>query len=694
MTAEPTDAQVIPLRPRRDAEDRPIRPEWTGRAGRRRADRPTVGASGGPAARPDTPTDHPTPDPDLEKTQVIRRRRLPTLPSGIGAATLAVPARCACCVGRGIKAGGDRFGEWASEKGHKAERAKKTLWWVVGGVAVLYVTAPYGLLCLLTVGAIAAVVAGRRVPPAVSGGADAPGRTFTGPTAPRADTSGNEPTIPADHPTPPPLPDYTVADHPTDSTDGASRYSGPAMTARITPATLTAEALPTLLAQAGIIRPADRRLVVVEGEPTRHPTGAVSASMLLPPGADAEEVIAQARVVASALGVGKMLVGLSADPEHAGRLELYVADADPFTESVPSPLVGREEELSVWERLPVGWDVRMDSVALRLVDASMLIAGEPRAGKSVALSEIIAAFALDPSADLFLFDGKGAGDQAVWRPVARVFCKRNAEMLRVHLEWAVEEMERRFDALEEDGRDTKLTPEIAEDLGFNVSLLAVDETRYYMSDPTHGKAIARLAVDLAARGPAAGMISAWATQYMDKTAIPPQLKGVCSLRWAFRTPDAVASNLVLGPGAVGRGYNSSRIPRVTHRGVSILDADGDEPQMMRTHYLTPAELREIADTATALRGGPVEASEPAAADADGAQVLERALAALADNEDRVERDDLAERLDVDPDDLRARLRTAGAGAPQSMRINGVPNARGWYRRVLEEALDAVTDAPP
>lgn len=164
-------ADVIPLR-RRD-EERPVRPEWTGSVGRRRfKDRVSSGRSeaadgaSGESGGESTPA-VPEGSGDgsvLEKTQVMKRRRLPALPSGVGAATLAVPKRCACCFGRGVKAGGDALGAWWSEPGKRVDHAKKTLWWVVGGWVVCYLTAPFGIITLAAVGTVAAFVAGRKKP--------------------------------------------------------------------------------------------------------------------------------------------------------------------------------------------------------------------------------------------------------------------------------------------------------------------------------------------------------------------------------------------------------------------------------------------------------------------------------------------------------------------------------------------------
>jgi len=105
------------------------------------------------------------PSEDVPEPELItgKKRTLPTLPSGVGGVVLAAPKACVCCVGRGIKAGGDTWGEWVREKGHRFERAKKTFWWAAGGIVVCSLFAPYGIMAVATVGLIAAVVAGRKV---------------------------------------------------------------------------------------------------------------------------------------------------------------------------------------------------------------------------------------------------------------------------------------------------------------------------------------------------------------------------------------------------------------------------------------------------------------------------------------------------------------------------------------------------
>src|SRR5918999_913171 len=70
-----------------------------------------------------------------------------------------------------------------------------------------------------------------------------------------------------------------------------------------------------------------------------------------------------------------------------------------------------------WGPVPVGVDEQGTEVAIRLVERNVLVGGEPGAGKSVALSLLVAAGALDPQARVWLLDGKLV-ELAVWAPVA------------------------------------------------------------------------------------------------------------------------------------------------------------------------------------------------------------------------------------------------------------------------------------
>lgn len=367
--------------------------------------------------------------------------------------------------------------------------------------------------------------------------------------------------------------------------------------------------------------------------------GGWSTILQLPPGQRARKALGKEADFASALGVGETQVVFELIPEHAGRLSVYVSKLDPFLKVYPSPLLSRTEPMDFWAGVPAGVNGRGRGEVLRLVDASLLVAGEPRAGKSAAVNGIIGAAALAVTPKIHLWDGKGAGDHRPWRRIAETAEKRNAAGLLEHLHRMRDQMEHVFDLLDDAGGSTKLTPELCRRFGVDVELTIVDETRYYTTSP-QGQEIVEVMVDIASRGPAAGVLLVLATQRMTTDALPGPLKGVCSLRWAMRCPDVTASNAVLGQGAAGAGYDASDIPR-SHRGVGILDADGADPAKLRSYYLDDDGLVSVADAAYALRAaaGTLPAREMADRDDD----LVLAVEAFGEDE-KLLPDELAERL--------------------------------------------------
>ncbi|MGC5009725.1 FtsK/SpoIIIE domain-containing protein [Streptosporangium sp. DT93] len=392
---------------------------------------------------------------------------------------------------------------------------------------------------------------------------------------------------------------------------------------------------------------------------------------------------------ASALGTGESQVFFRALDEHAGQLSVFVAKTDPFLKVYPHPLIGRTEPWDFWTGVPAGRNGRGDEEWLRVVDASLIVAGEPRAGKSAAVNGLLSAAALAPTVRIHLWDGKGAGDHRPWRKIAHTAQKRNAAGLLAHLQRMQAQMERVFDLLDEAGGSTKLTPELCRQLGIDIELTVVDETRYYVASP-QGPDIVDALVDIASRGPAAGVLLVLATQRTTKEGIPPALKGVCSLRWAMRCADSTASNAVLGPGAVGAGYDASEIPR-SHRGVGILDADGADPARLRSYYLDDADLVDVAAVAYELRraAGTLPARETStAAEAEEVDPAQEILAAI-ERVGRLHTADLMEALGEGwtPERIAAVLKPYGI-APRSVKIDGRV-LQGYRREDIPAALAGV-----
>lgn len=412
-----------------------------------------------------------------------------------------------------------------------------------------------------------------------------------------------------------------------------------------------------------------------------------STVLQLAPGEKARTCLGKEGNYASALGVGESQVVFGLVDGHAGHLSIYVARSDPFLKVYPSPLVGRTEPLDFWAGVPAGVNGRGQPERLRLVDASLLVAGEPRAGKSAAVNGIIGAAALAVTPKIHLFDGKGAGDHRPWRRIAHTAVKRNAPALLAHLQKMQAQMERVFDMLDENGASTKLTPELCRRFGVDIELTIIDETRYYTTSPW-GEEIVEAAVDIASRGPAAGVLLVLASQRMTSDALPGPLKGVASLRWAMRCPDKIASNAVLGPGTAGAGYDASEIPR-SHRGVGILDADGADPVKLRSYFLDDAgsDLVDVAAAAYELRAaaGTLPPAEQTTAEPDPVETI---LAAF-DGADQMHTADLVEALGDGWTAARlAEVLKPYGVTPAGLKIDGIN--RNGYRRADLEQLFATT----
>src|SRR4051794_21465941 len=89
------------------------------------------------------------------------------------------------------------------------------------------------------------------------------------------------------------------------------------------------------------------------------------------------------------------------DPRDAAQANVVIVRRDPFESAGPARWPAADAEAtSLWEPIAVGVDEQGERVAIELVERNVLIGGEPGAGKSVVLSTLIAAAALDPDAKL------------------------------------------------------------------------------------------------------------------------------------------------------------------------------------------------------------------------------------------------------------------------------------------------------
>jgi DNA segregation ATPase FtsK/SpoIIIE-like protein len=254
------------------------------------------------------------------------------------------------------------------------------------------------------------------------------------------------------------------------------------------------------------------------------------------------------------------------------------------------------ESLSLWEPIPIGVDEHGELVSMRLVERNVLVGGEPGAGKSVALSLLVAAGALDPDVRVSLLDGKLV-ELAGWAPIAERVVGPDGEQAVELLRALQREMDARYRELLALG-----LRKVRREDGLALHLVVVDELAFYLSMPDRKlrQEFAELLRDLVARGRAAGVIVLAATQKPGADVVPTALRDLFGFRLALRCNTPQASDTILGQGWASAGFDASTVPGA-QRGVGYLLAEAERPGRIKTFPLSDEEIGAIVERASARR---------------------------------------------------------------------------------------------
>jgi S-DNA-T family DNA segregation ATPase FtsK/SpoIIIE len=252
---------------------------------------------------------------------------------------------------------------------------------------------------------------------------------------------------------------------------------------------------------------------------------------------------------------------------------------------------------SIFDPAHVGIDEFGDQVSVELAEKNMLVGGEPGGGKSVALNLLVAHAALSCDCRLVLVDGKQV-ELGAWRDCAEAFVGPSIDDAITVFRAEQAEMNNRYDMLLDLG-----LRKITKNTGHDARLIVIDEYAYFsatVGTKTQQGEFAALSRDLVARGRAAAMPVALATQRPSHQVIDPSLRDLFAYRWAFRCTTDSSSDTVLGHGWAGQGYTAAAIdPRA--RGVSWLLSETGVPRRVKTAYLTDLDISHLAAYAAQLR---------------------------------------------------------------------------------------------
>ncbi|MDP8927472.1 MAG: FtsK/SpoIIIE domain-containing protein [Actinomycetota bacterium] len=290
-------------------------------------------------------------------------------------------------------------------------------------------------------------------------------------------------------------------------------------------------------------------------------------------------------------------VRITRRPEDARLADVLVVRRDPLVELAALPWPWRAlQNQTLWAPVPVGVDENGGVVEMALPEHNLLLGGEPGAGKSAALSQLVAAAALDPQTYLWLLDGKLV-ELAVWRDAANANIGTEVDEAIDLLREVQRQMDARYaELLEQQAR--KIHPLS----GHALHVVVCDELAHYLSagDRRQTAAFTEVLRDLVSRGRAAGVIVLAATQKPSSDVVPTSIRDLFGYRWAFRCASPHASDTILGQGWASQGYNAATIDPAL-RGVGWLLHEGGIPIRLRAYYLDDATLADIAQRAARLR---------------------------------------------------------------------------------------------
>ena len=269
--------------------------------------------------------------------------------------------------------------------------------------------------------------------------------------------------------------------------------------------------------------------------------------------------------------------------------------------------------LSFFDPVFLGLDEDGRQLFCELAYRNLLVAGEPGAGKSVLLQNILAQASQCTDVQLWLFDGKRL-ELGMWMAAADLFIGPNIEQAIAAMAFLQAEIDRRTEAMLAAGiRKIEARHQV------DMILVVLDELAYYTA--TTGDSRQRVEItlrerDVVARGRAVGIIVVAATQRPSADIIPTSLRDIFGYRCAFRCTTDVSSDIVLGHGWASQGYTAFSI-NPEDRGIGYLLAEGGTPKRFRSAYLSDTDIRWLIGRSLEIRGHRLNGQDPQAGHGEG-----------------------------------------------------------------------------
>jgi len=335
------------------------------------------------------------------------------------------------------------------------------------------------------------------------------------------------------------------------------------------------------------------------------------ADVDLPYGVTAGEVIERRDKLAS--GLGRPLGCVWPEGNHdisPGRLTVWVGDRDMASARQPAWPLLKSGAVDLFKAWPFGTDPRGRTVDMELMFTNLLIGSIPGYGKTFALRLPLLAAALDPRAEMWVFELKGSGDL---EPVERV-CARyasgaddeTAELALEALRALREECQRRAQVIKGLPRsecpENKVTPELASrrSLGLHPLICAIDECQELFSHKEFGDEAGELAEKIIKLGRALGVTLLLATQRPDAKSVPTGVSANVGTRFCLRVMGQMENDMILGTSSYKNGVRATMFAK-KDKGVGYLVGSADDAQIVKGFYVDGLAAESIAERARVAR---------------------------------------------------------------------------------------------
>ena len=284
-----------------------------------------------------------------------------------------------------------------------------------------------------------------------------------------------------------------------------------------------------------------------------------------------------------------MDVSFSPIHHNKGQCYVHVGRRDSLAETFTWPWIDRET-VDFFGPIPAGVDTNGKPVYVDLRGRNVLVGGVMDSGKSWWLHTIVAAAMLDKRVNVHLLDGKEGTGFWAWRHSASSFATNDPDQAGKAM-GILKKLEARLSAIykgftENDQRS------IDWDTAKHIDLLVIDEFLAFFKIP----GFASLAMNLLARGRAAGLIMVMTVQRPSSKIVDTDFRELFPYRVAFLS-DRQGSKMILGDGVEADSSTFSGL----NPGEMLFLGKGRQPIRCRGYSLTDSDLATLAARAQRLR---------------------------------------------------------------------------------------------